>query len=476
MRILPLLLVLFVVFAPAPDPAAAQTRGWEYRVRFDEGLQTMQVEICFRNFSPRRLTLGERIPLQRLRFDTRGPNATRVEVRPDGVYPIGLRSGGCIRYSMAIDSLRGGGRRQKVNRVGKDIIGPPGALFLKPALWPGDAQVGLSFELPQGYRAAVPWPADPDTPGRYLPDRFALRLEGLIAVGRFPVDEIRVAGTVVDIAVLDAPRRASPEGIRTWIRAAVSAVADLYGKFPMPHVTALIQPVPSGKPGVVFGQAMRAGGGHVHLLLSSRAQDSQLPGEWIAIHEMTHLGMPWTYDTDSWLQEGFVTYYQEVLRARAGFLTEQGGWQQLHEGFGRGRRSGGSRTLADESKDMYRYHTFHRVYWGGAAIALRIDVELRKRSGGRRSLDDVMRMLQRNFGTTRQPHHAIDLMRAVDRWLGQPICTVIADVCLQSRKFPSVEPAYEALGLISLDGRVVYAKTAPQAADRSRIMQATKWN
>jgi hypothetical protein len=247
-------------------------------------------------------------------------------------------------------------------------------------------------------------------------------------------------------------------------------VADLYGRFPSQRVTVLVQPTPARRPPVLFGQAMRAGGGLVHLLLAAAAPDEELPGEWVAVHEMTHLGMPWTYDSEAWLQEGFVTYYQEVLRARAGFLTEQQAWQNIHDGFGRGRLRGGDDALAHESATMAETHNYWRVYWAGAAVALLLDVELRRRWPGERSLDDVMRFLDRRFGM-RAPQRGVDMLRAVDAWLGQPLCSVVAETCLARSSFPDVSRAYAALGLDVVDGLIVLRDDAPQAADRARIMR-----
>ncbi len=47
-----------------------------------------------------------------------------------------------------------------------------------------------------------------------------------------------------------------------------------------------------------------------------------------------------------------------------------------------------------ESADMERAHSFHRVYWAGAALALRWDVTLRRTKPGL-SLDEAYRRLVR---------------------------------------------------------------------------------
>jgi hypothetical protein len=452
--------------APA-EPAPA--RGWDYRIAYDVERGAIDVEICFRRFLPKRLVLAPGALFDAFGFSA-APGGARLELREESAVPVGLGPGGCVRYRIDLSRLeRSRTWSRELATVGRDFVAAPGLLLLRPPLWPADAEVRVRFDMPAGYRPVVPWPRAID--GLYRIDRHALELTGLIGLGRFAVDELRVAGTVADIAVLDAPHRATREGIRAWVRAAIEAVADLYGRFPTPRIAVIVRPVPARHSPVVFGTAMRAGGGHVRLLLSSTARDEDLPGEWVAVHEMTHLGMPWTYDSEAWLQEGFVTYYQEVLRARAGFLTEREAWARLERGFQRGRRSGGERPLASESETMGREHNYHRVYWAGAAIALEIDLAVRRRTGGRQSLDDVMRYLHRAFGGTRRPMRGLDLMRAVDRWLGQPLCEMIAGACLRERAFPDLADAYRALGLAVVDGKLVYLAAGDQIAARTRIMR-----
>ena len=57
---------------------------------------------------------------------------------------------------------------------------------------------------------------------------------------------------------------------------------------------------------------------------------------WTASHELSHLLLPYISRREAWLGEGFASYYQNVLRARAGMLSQREAWQKLHAGFERG--------------------------------------------------------------------------------------------------------------------------------------------
>jgi hypothetical protein len=468
-------LLLLAVFLALPSVASAAPRvGWSYEVRFDADLGHAEVRCDFTHFWPRTLVSDRPGALAETTWLRAADGATIVPRASDGglepVFPGASRR---VSYRVDLRALTARGDHERLGfRVGHDLVLAPGTLLLRPALWPRGADVRVRFVLPEGYRVALPWEPLPE-PATYRLDPHTTRLLGLMGVGRFPRDRFAADGCEVDVAVLDAPHRASRAGIRTWIRQAVGAVSALYGRFPTPRLTALVHPVPGRSPPVVFGTAMRAGGGQVHLLLSADAEDDELPGEWIAVHELTHLGMPWTYDKDAWLQEGFVTYYQEVLRARAGFLTEREGWQRIHDGFQRGRRRGGERPLAVESKEMHRDHSYRRVYWSGAAMALLIDVALRRRSHGTRSLDDVMRFWHAHYGGTRGPTGGVELMRAVDRALGGKVCEKVAGACLVRSAFPDVSGVLASLGVRVVDDRVELDDSAPEAALRRAMLRPT---
>ena len=471
-RLLLLLAVSTVCALGAGPIAAAPAATWTYVVNVDADLTGAEVTCDFTQYWPKFLVSDRPNTLAALSFPE-AADGSRLLVRDGGaqIEPVFAGSARSVGYRVDLRALAAfEGRDRPAFRVGRDLALQPGALFLRPGRWPVGAQVRVRFELPESMRVATPWAPGPE-PHTFTLPALATSLLGIIAIGRFTEDTITTHGTTIDIAVMDAPHKATREGIRAWITGAVRAVAGLYGRFPTPRLMALVHPVPGRSPPVVFGTAMRAGGGHIHLLLANAAADEDLPGEWIGVHEMVHLGMPWTFDSEAWLQEGFVTYYQEVLRARAGFLSEAEAWQRIDEGFGRGRRRGGAKPLELESRDMHAEHNYLRVYWAGAAVALLLDVELRRVSRGTRSLDDVMRYWHERYGDTRGPYRGVELLRIVDRWLGGALCERLAAACLARREFPDVEPAYAALGLRLRGGRIELDDAAPDAAIRRAIMQ-----
>ena len=319
------------------------------------------------------------------------------------------------------------------------VIAPLLALVLA---WGGDASrqaasEGLPEPVVRGGRAPTATAARQATP--------------LSRAERWSFEE---RGARFDVRVSAGQRLATRAGITHWLRSAARTVAGLFGRFPVPHVFVTVEVKGPSRNPVPFGEAIRRGDERLRLLLSANAKNEDLPGEWVAIHEMIHLGMPWIHRGDNWINEGFVTYYQEVLRTRAGFQTESEGWMEIWKGFLRGQSVGGRMPLEQESLNMHKTHAYWRVYWGGAAMALEMDLAIRAATKGRRSLDDVIRLWWRAFANERRTYRGRELLAAADRWLGQPFCLPLAERRLPDAKFPDVGALFARMGMQEVDGRL----------------------
>jgi predicted metalloprotease with PDZ domain len=53
-----------------------------------------------------------------------------------------------------------------------------------------------------------------------------------------------------------------------------------------------------------------------------------LRADWVLAHELFHLGVP-SMPGGAWLDEGLATYYEPVLRTRAGLVSEMATWTEL---------------------------------------------------------------------------------------------------------------------------------------------------
>ena len=134
--------------------------------------------------------------------------------------------------------------------------------------------------------------------------------------------------------------------------------------------------------------------------------------DWTAVHEFSHLYIPYPGGRDIWISEGFASYYQNILMARAGVLSEKQAWQKLSDGFKRGMGDRNRNvSLGDLSPNMRKKRAFMRVYWSGALYFLEADIKLRSVGN---SLDNIVSEFSRCCRTNVRYWNGIKLARSFD--------------------------------------------------------------
>jgi hypothetical protein len=192
----------------------------------------------------------------------------------------------------------------------------------------------------------------------------------------------------VRIAVVPSADGVDQAAIVRWLMPVARILDAVGGRFPREQVQVLVVPLPGVAAAVPWGQVTRGGGSAVHLFIGADASPADREADWTAHHEFAHLLHPWLGDRGRWLAEGLASYYQNVLRARAGAITADDAWSRLRAGFARGRAAtpADAGPLAQVSRDAVRGSTM-RVYWAGAAFWLETDRALR---AGGDSLDRLL--------------------------------------------------------------------------------------
>lgn len=454
------------------EPAAV-LRGWHYDVAVDAALARMDVHMCFDGRPPEAIVPGAAAAAAFVR-DVRRADGEPLPRRGRG-YPLrSLDDDACLDYAVDLRALEAdGGTDRLIGRTGRSLLLRPNAWLWRPDALPDGATITARFSLPEGMQVSVPWPTTASDQGgtTYALDRTALEWLAFVVLGNVTLDRFEHAGAEIELVTLDAPVTCPPEGLRAWVEDAVATVALLYeGRFPRERLQLVVVPVEGGGDGTVyFGMAARGGGAGVQLFLDDHARAEALPGGWTTVHELLHHGMPFV--EEAWMAEGWVTYYTEIMRTRAGHRSELEGWQAVLEGFERGRRTDAGMTLAETSEAMHETRAYQRVYWGGAAIALLADVEMRLESNGVRSFDDAMRELRRCCGDADHQWKAQALLEHLDAWYGRPLFTETAKAVLSRSDFPDVSAVLARIGVTEdRDGEARLDDDHPAAAIRRAIM------
>lgn len=460
---------------------AAGASEHRYWVSIDSRLERLRVKMCPGSPVPARVALGstgfDRY-LRGLGYRDRAGQWRPLTLHDGAVELAGLPAGACVAWAVAIGRAAGADPRGPVTRVGRDLIASPGAWMLRPELSAGDSLL-VHFDLPQGVSVSVPWWAEYN--GRYRVRPSPRGWRPVVAFGRFEVIGVPVSGAVLRVALLDGQPPLDEAGTLKWIRTAAEQVASVYGRFPTPNPQVVVVPVrgwggfgtDEGRPQATpeplpFARVLRDGGVAAQFFADQSVPLAAYLTDWTATHEFAHMLLPYVDRHDAWLSEGFASYYQNVLRARAGVLSERAAWQALHEGFLRGTRQSYDDTLA-ESIAFQGPNMVMRMYWSGAAIALLADVALRS-AAQPDTLDGVLSRLQRCCLEPERTWEGRELCEQLDRLAMHPVFTDLYDRYVNSITFPDYQSAYRALGLIVRGQRVVLDERHPGAAMRRAIM------
>lgn len=120
----------------------------------------------------------------------------------------------------------------------------------------------------------------------------------------------------------------------------------------------------------------------------------------------THTGLLWVF-------EGITSYYDDRMLLRSGLITIESWLELVGQTMTRVRRGAGRLRQSVEASSFDAWTKFYKqdenagnaivsYYAKGSLIALALDLKLREDTGGKVSLDDVMRECWQRFGETGQ--------------------------------------------------------------------------
>jgi len=202
---------------------------------------------------------------------------------------------------------------------------------------------------------------------------------------------------------------ATPAHVERWVRRAATAVSGFYGRFPVPRVRVVVRRVSGrGIHGTAFGSDL------VRVRLGVETAPDRLDSDWVMTHELLHLGFPALERRHLWMREGLSTYFEPIARVRAGHMPVRQMWRELFRDLPQGMPRDG-----DDGLD--RTPSWGATYWGGALFWFLADVEIRERTGNRRSADDALRAIRAAGGDASRRWPVERVLEVGDRATGTEV-------------------------------------------------------
>ena len=291
----------------------------------------------------------------------------------------------------------------------------------------------------------------------------ALALLMLVAAcGASADEELRAGGAVLHVDFDRGAFGGGAPAILEWLQRSADIVSGYYGRFPVARVT--VRLVPQSGAGVHGGKTFANPDAYIRVQLGREVTAAQLLGDWVLVHEMTHLALPDTGEAHAWLSEGLATYVEGVARVQAGNRSEADVWAEEMRSMPRGLPGEGDRGL-DHT------HTWGRTYWGGAMFCLLADVDIRRRTLLRFGLQDAMRAVLRASGGLGTDWPIERVLRTGDAAVGTHTLEDLYAQMKDTPVTPDLMSLWRELGVLPDGNGVRLVDDAPLAAVRRAIMR-----
>lgn len=444
----------FGASAPRPDSNA----DWSYQLAFDDSKRVLDVHARFGSSTGSELGVSRRARAFVKDVEVRRGQDWRAVPLADGSWRIDECVRGCeVRYRFdlgaaaeAIDDEDTAALRSTA------ILAPPSSWLLHP--FEPDSKKTYRFELAPGSKTDLVSGVWPDG-NAYRADTRWLEGAPYSAFGRFHVHRVEVGHSVLRVAIVDSEVKVNEPAVVNWVRDAARAVAAYYGEFPVPDALMLVLPSHGDE---LHGSQLGTGGASVLLTAGDAVPPRRFERDWMATHEMTHLAVPELARRHLWLSEGIATYVEPFGRVRTGKITGKRIWEDLLSGIPKGMPEASDRGL-DYT------HTWGRTYWGGALFCLRADVEIQKRTGGKKTLRDALRSAAAAGASGAVRWDVEKFLAAADRGTGE---TVLVELYREMSSSPSpidLPALWKDLGVANVKGEIQFDDAAPLAAIRRNI-------
>ena len=457
-----------IAASPSGAPGAPASKGggagWSYEVVASPRGETLAVDAVFPAGTGGQLTVEDGAEaFVRDVVLHEGDRTTPIAASGER-WLVPTCAAGCrISYRFALaDAARANRERSVAQMHGDAVEAPPSSWLLRPL----DAATGIAFRFHvtsapgDAFATGVfPVPGLDDTYEGHTVEGFDLPYA---AFGR--IRRMQLAGGHVEVAMFPGTFTDEPAVI-AWIERSAKAVDAFYGGFPIPRVLVLVQPQSGRRVG--FGTTMGSSGAAIEVPVGEGVTAAQLHDDWMLVHEMVHTALPDLTRKHHWLEEGLATYLEPLARAQAGITAPEQVWREWILGMPQGEPAAG-----DEGLD--RTHTWGRTYWGGALFCLEVDVAIRERTGGRRSLVDVVRAIVAQGGNISVGWPIERVIQVGDATTGVPVLRETYARMATKPGAVDLPAIWAKLGVRLERGTVVYDDKAPLAAIRRSMTEAPR--
>jgi hypothetical protein len=371
------------------------------------------------------------------------------------------------RYDLADYARAVNSTREAIKR-GDAVLAPIPGWLLEPRGFERLPVIDIRAQLPEGFAFATGLPKVGDA-WRLAGTRVGFA--GYSAIGKFTLEEIAVPAPgslrpgaprqdgVLRLAILDGFATGSTPDLVDWVRRTAQAEANYWQGFTARQM--MVGMVPMQRAGVGYGRTVSGGGATVMLEVGATVERRRLFNDWVLVHELIHTGMPFVRGRGTWLMEGAATYIEPIIRARAGWKTEEEVWKEWVDNMPRGVAAFAA-GLSNASGQQN--------YWAGATFMLMADIAIRRASDGAKGLEDCLAGALWSGLDAPQTVQVVDYATACDRAVGGKVMSDLVERYYRGAQPVDLSALWKELGVAVVGGRIVLDDSAPHAKWRKMIV------
>jgi predicted metalloprotease with PDZ domain len=312
---------------------------------------------------------------------------------------------------------------------------------------------------PDVWKVATGLPAVPGQRNTFRAENFDILYDSPFEASNFKTLVFNVKGIAHRI-VIDGEGNYNPERMRRDVQKIVETEADLTGEIPYHDYTFILHLRENGGGGLEhlnsaalgfprFGFGTGSGNRATSSGPNATAEVDRDYRNFLSLvsHEFFHLWNvkrirpdalgPFNYTQENytkllWVAEGITDYYADVTLRRAGLISEEDYLEGVARAFQGLQNTPGRLVQSAEEASFDAWIKYYRqdensvnsqvsYYDKGAILGLLLDLEIRKRSNGRKSIDDVMRYLYTEFFKKDRNYTPADFQKTAELMAGSSL-------------------------------------------------------
>ncbi len=316
-------------------------------------------------------------------------------------------------------------------------------LFIVPGVkMPGQTEV--TFDLPIGWKANTPW-RSAAKPGGFVVESRRELVNNALFFGTARSENFKAGGVEMTL-VMGKQYWKRRDAFVSMIDKQMNSYQKLYGRGPVAdRFLIVINQGDSGDGGAFsgsFSQYLKDDGSEVARPIWGKVMAHELAHFWDG-----HSLVP-RNESEEWFKEGVNDYVTVITMARNKLMERSMLIQQL-ENLARGQNvarnvQGLTVTVREAVKDKHR--NWLLVYGGGTIAGLAMDVELRKASKGKISLDTLLHEMYKEFGHQGKMYEQADIVRIGKAISGVDLEPLLNNIVATSQA-PDLVPLFKDIGL-----------------------------